>query len=134
MDGPDFGEVTTGFGAFVMVVGLVFVVIAGIIVFAVVKGVKQWSRNNASPITTLAATVVAKRSEMRLTSGSVGDTAPHSTSSRTWYYATFEVPGGTRVELSMSGSDYGQLAEGDRGMLTHQGTRYKGFARTPQDR
>ena len=35
-----------------------------------------------------------------------------------------------RKEFGMSGREYGLLAEGDPGMLTFQGTRYKGFTRS----
>ena len=52
----------------------------------------------------------------------------HTTSS-TWYYATFEVESGDRMELALSGSEYGMLAEGDTGKLTFQGTRYLSFER-----
>ncbi|WP_375200829.1 hypothetical protein [Bacillus sp. RS11] len=34
-----------------------------------------------------------------------------------------------RLELKMSGRDYGQLADGDFAMLTFQGTRYQTFER-----
>ena len=44
-------------------------------------------------------------------------------------YATFQVESGDRMELSMTGTEYGLLAEGDRGKLTFQGTRYLGFER-----
>ena len=55
-------------------------------------------------------------------------TSFHSTTS-TSYYATFQVESGDRMELSMTGTEYGLLAEGDRGKLTFQGTRYLGFER-----
>ena len=51
------------------------------------------------------------------------------TRSSTVYYATFQVESGDRMELRMSGREYGLLAEGDRGKLTFQGTRYRGFER-----
>jgi hypothetical protein len=47
----------------------------------------------------------------------------------THYHVTFEVESGDRMELSMSGSEYGMLAEGDTGRLTFQGTRYLSFER-----
>ena len=47
----------------------------------------------------------------------------------TTYYATFQVESGDRMELPMRGTDYGMLAEGDRGRLTFQGTRFLGFER-----
>jgi len=49
--------------------------------------------------------------------------------SSTTYYVTFEEPSGERRELQVSGQDFGQLAEGDRGHLMHQGTRFNGFTR-----
>ena len=36
---------------------------------------------------------------------------------------------GDRLELRMSGREFGTLAEGDKGKLTFQGTRYRGFER-----
>ena len=39
------------------------------------------------------------------------------------------VESGDRVELTVSGSDYGMLVEGDIGKLSFQGTRYLGFER-----
>ena len=53
----------------------------------------------------------------------------YSPTSSTSYYATFEVESGDRMELSVSGREYGLLAEGDRGRLSFQGTRYLGFER-----
>lgn len=50
-----------------------------------------------------------------------------STSTR--HYATFQVESGDRMEFSITGREYGMLAEGDRGRLTFQGTRYLGFER-----
>ena len=49
--------------------------------------------------------------------------------SSTTYYATFQVESGDRMELRLSGAEYGMLAEGDRGRLTFQGTRYLSFER-----
>ena len=54
--------------------------------------------------------------------------AAHVTSSTT-YYATFQVESGDRMELRLSGAEYGMLAEGDRGRLTFQGTCYLSFER-----
>ena len=47
----------------------------------------------------------------------------------TTYYVTFQVESGDRMELTVSGSDYGMLVEGDIGKLNFQGTRYLGFQR-----
>lgn len=47
----------------------------------------------------------------------------------TTYYVTFEVASGDRMELNITGQEYGLLVEGDWGDLTFQGTRYLGFQR-----
>lgn len=47
----------------------------------------------------------------------------------TTYYVTFQVDSGDRMELSVSGSEYGMLVDGDRGKLSFQGTRYLSFER-----
>ncbi|WP_330601554.1 DUF2500 domain-containing protein [Holdemanella porci] len=52
----------------------------------------------------------------------------HTTTS-TSYYVTFLVESGDRIELCVSGTEYGMLVEGDTGRLTFQGTRYLSFER-----
>jgi len=42
---------------------------------------------------------------------------------------TFLVESGDRIELCVSGTEYGMLVEGDTGRLTFQGTRYLSFER-----
>lgn len=105
----------------VVIIALGFVLVIGILLTAVVRGSMQWSRNNASPVETLTARVTGKRTSV---SGGHGDS-----SASTWYHATFELPDGRRDELAISAKDYAQLAEGDHGQLTRQGTRFKGFRR-----
>lgn len=51
----------------------------------------------------------------------------YHTTSNTTYYVTFQVESGERIELSVSGSEYGKLSEGDERKLTFQGTRYLQF-------
>ena len=41
----------------------------------------------------------------------------------------YEIKGGEQIELRVKRYEYQELEIGDRGMLTHQGTRYKGFER-----
>ena len=103
---------------------LIAAVVIGGFIYAIVSGTKTWVKNNNSPVETVDALVVSKRMNV---SGSGSNNMPNSTS--TWYYVTFELDGGTRIEFSVNGKEYGVLAEGDRGILTHQGTRYKGFER-----
>lgn len=109
------------------------IVIVGIITTAV-RGVSQWSKNNASPRLTVEAAVVGKRIDVtHHQHANAGDqTGAHGyhTASSTSYYVTFQVESGDRMEFSVSGAEYGMLIEGDRGRLSFQGTRYLGFERT----
>lgn len=41
----------------------------------------------------------------------------------------FQIDCDDRMELTVRGSEYGILAEGDVGMLSFQGTRYLGYER-----
>ncbi len=101
-----------------------FVAILGMILVTFVRELSQRNRNNHSPRLTVEAAVVAKRQSFssRRSGGEM-----HTTSTR--YFATFQVESGDRMELQMSGQDYGMLVEGDRGRLTFQGTRYLDFQR-----
>ncbi|MDF2537760.1 MAG: Conserved domain protein histidine-rich [Herbinix sp.] len=116
------------FSVFPFIFMIVFVLIIGLIVYAIVSGASRYHKNNQSPVLTVEATVVSKRTDVshhhnHTTTG----TMDHMSSS--WYYVTFQVESGDRMELSVRGEDFGMLAEGDVGRLTFQGTRYLGFQR-----
>jgi hypothetical protein len=111
-----------------------YVVIAGfVLVFAIiiVQGVRslgQWNKNNHTPVLTVNAKLVAKRTDVRRTNSPQANGIDYP-SSYTAYYATFEVESGDRMEFRLEASEYGMLAESDVGQLTFQGTRYQGFER-----
>lgn len=123
-----------GFGLFQVMFVIVFIVVIGTFVVTAIRGIGQWSKNNQSPRLTVEATVAAKRTDVSVHHhGNAGDASGahgYHTSSSTSYYVTFQVESGDRMELKMSGNEYGFLVEGDRGRLTFQGTRYLGFERT----
>lgn len=123
-----------GFGLLQVMFVIVFVVVIGTFVVTAIRGIGQWSKNNQSPRLTVEATVAAKRTDVSVHHhGNAGDASGahgYHTSSSTSYYVTFQVESGDRMELEMSGNEYGFLVEGDRGRLTFQGTRYLGFERT----
>ena len=106
---------------------LVFVLVLGSIIVTLIRGVGEWNKNNQSPKLTVPATVVAKRPDVHRYPVSTGNVQTMHTS--TYYYATFQVESGDRMEFEISDMEYGMLAEGDRGMLTFQGTRYLNFHR-----
>ena len=117
-----------GFGIFGILFTLIFLMVVGVFFMNAVKGIQQWNRNNHSPRLTVPATVVAKRSDVSHHHHNHGGGAHHTTHSTT-YYVTFQVESGDRMELHVAGQEFGMLIEGDRGMLTFQGTRYLGFER-----
>ena len=112
---------------------LVFALILGMFVLNVVRGIGQWSKNNQSPRLSVEARVVSRRTSVshHHHAGNAAGNHEWHTSSATSYYVTFEVESGDRMEFHLSGPEYGMLAEGDRGRLSFQGTRYLGFERRP---
>ena len=120
---------STGFVLFTMYQFMflaIFLFVLGIFVFNGIKSFGTWRKNNNSPRLTVPATVVTKRADVtRRRSG--GTNGHHHYHTSTNYYVTFEVESGDRMELHMTGSEYGLLVEGDKGKLSFQGTRYLGF-------
>ena len=116
-----------GFGMFGVMFTLMFILVFGIFLVTIVRGIGQWNKNNHSPRLTVPATVVSKRSHTRHHHHNTG--GHHHTHHSTSYYVTFQVDSGDRMELHMTGQEYGMLVEGDKGNLTFQGTRYLGFER-----
>lgn len=121
-----FGLIDTLFPVFFTVI---FFIVIGVFVVTIVKGIGEWNQNNHSPVLTVDAVVVSKRESHSHHHHNDANGVGHTTTS-TSYYVTFEVTSGDRMELGLSGREYGMLAEGDRGKLTFQGTRYKEFQRT----
>lgn len=111
----------------------IFLCALGIFAAAAIRGIGAWNKNNHSPQLSVPARVVSRRTEVSHHSfangGDVTGSQGYSTSSSTWYYVTFQVESGDRMEFSVDGREYGMLAEGDTGKLTFQGTRYLSFVR-----
>lgn len=110
-------------GGFEIMFSLMFILVFGMIVVTIFRGISQWNKNNHSPRLTVDATVVSKR--QNTSHHHHNNHMSHSTT----YYVTFQVESGDRMELHVSGIEYGMLAEGDYGKLTFQGTRYLEFVR-----
>lgn len=102
-----------------------FILVFGIIIITVIKSVTVWNKNNNSPIIAADAKAVTKRSAVN-SHHHRNNTMMHSTTS---YFITFEFESGDRLELGVSSTDYGMIAEGDVGKLTFQGTRFHCFDR-----
>lgn len=108
-------------GGFTVLFTMTFVLIFGMILITLIRGISEWGKNNRSPRLDVSATVMSKRTHTHRNQN-------HGSSSS--YYVTFQVESGDRMEFRMSGREYGLLAEGDKGKLHFQGTRYLGFDRT----
>ena len=98
----------------------IFVVIWFILFFwIIVKNIAQFIENENSPVLTVPATIVDMRRR----------THHHQNHHSHSYHITFVMENGERLELRVKRQEYRELSIGDRGILTHQGTRYQGFAR-----
>lgn len=117
---------------------LMFLAVAGLIVFIFAKGLSEETKNSKAPVQTVSARIVSKRIETNSTDSTMTAFSDSMmTGSRignTQHYVTFEAPDGSRLELRVQGREYGMLAEGDCGELTFQRKRYIGFNRqiTPE--
>ena len=119
---------TLGFDMFGIMFSIVFMLVIGMFIMNAIRGISQWNKNNNSPRLTVEAAVVAKRTNVthHHHGGANGHHHHHTSTS---YYVTFQVQSKDRMELHVSGHEYGMLVEGDQGLLSFQGTRYLGFER-----
>ena len=85
-----------GFGMFGVMFTLMFILVFGIFLVTIVRGIGQWNKNNNSPRLTVPASVVSKR--MNVSHHHHDHHTHHSTS----YYVTFQVDSGDRMELHMT--------------------------------
>lgn len=92
-------------------------------IFIIGKGIAQFIENENSPVVTVHATIV----DMRRKTHHHHSNGHHHHSHT--YHITFQTREGEVLELKVRRYEYRELAIGDTGMLTHQGTRYKGFIR-----
>ena len=92
-------------------------------VYIIAKNTGQFIENENSPVLTVPATIVDMRRKTHHHHSNGHHHHSHS------YYVIFEVENGERLELRVTRLEYNELAVGDRGMLIHQGTRYKCFER-----
>jgi hypothetical protein len=103
----------------IFIIALLLLLLVGFIFVWFKAAAAQVAADNRQPVLSVSAQVVTKRHD---TGGAGGISA-------TSYYVGFELESGERKEFPVSGNEYGMLAEGDKGTLTYQGTRYQGFQR-----
>lgn len=112
------------FGGFQIMFFLMFILIFAVFFIVFFLIIKQWNHNHKSPRLSVKAKIVDKRQEF--------DNHHHQnnhTINAIYYYVTFEVESGDRIELNVDFHSFGMLITGDEGTLTFQGTRYLGFER-----
>lgn len=97
---------------------LFFLLVLGLMIWIVVQNIRTSRQNDRSPKLEVDAIVVTKRTHVSYDNTGT-EVRMHTSSTR--YYATFQVNSGDRMEFAISGQEYGQLAEGDRGTLHFQG-------------
>lgn len=120
-----FGPFGPGGGIAGLMFTLVPLFILGVFAYIVINGIRTWAYNNSQPQLTRPARAVGKRQHVWHSAGNANMAA----SAHTSYYATFEFEDGERIELPVGWRAFGEIAEGDVGMLTNQGTRFFGFER-----
>lgn len=99
------------------------VVIVALIAGTAAANLRRWHKNNTAPQQELKARVAEKRTSV----GGRDEGQVIAPGYACWYYATFEVENGDPLELELTEQQYGQLNEGEEGILKVQGTRYLGF-------
>ena len=112
------------FGLMNAIFPIMFITVVGIIIFSLVQRITTWNKNNQSPRLTVPVVVVAKLENVtQHQHANAGDSSGahgfHTTTS-TSYYVTFQVESRDRIELCVSGAEYGMLVEGDFGRMTFQ--------------
>ena len=94
-----------GFSVMASVFPFLFFIVFGmiLIVFVVtfVRGIGEWHKNNNSPRITVPARVVSKRTSVSHGHHHGANGHMHTTSS-TWYYVTFEVESGDRMDADIA--------------------------------
>jgi len=114
-----------------MFIAIIFILVFGMIIIGIIKGIGQWKYNNSQPILSVVAKVTSKRTHSTSSiHHGAGETGIHRSQSSTTYYIAFEVESGDRMEFMVGGHQYGQLAEDDIGKLNFQGTRFLDFTRS----
>ncbi len=105
-----------------IIVPIIFIIVIGIIVFSLGQGIVTWNKNNQSPRSNVSAVIIAKRENIthhqHANAGDASGAHGFHTTTSTSYYVTFLVESGDRIELCVSGTEYGMLVEGDTGRLT----------------
>lgn len=108
---------------------LIFLLVVGGIIFVIISSINNYAKNKSAPILTTNAKVVTKRINVTHHDSIDPNTHMSNSTSNTKYYVTFETEAGERIELVLSGKEYGLIVENDSGELIYQGEWFKQFKR-----
>ena len=97
-----------------------FAVVFVMLIATAAKGHREKKANDTAPILEQTATVTRRRTHM---SGMIGG----GLRTRAARYVTFVLDNGDRMEFQVRDTAYERLAEGDRGVLRFQGSRFLDF-------
>lgn len=110
---------------------LMFLLVMGAFVYRAVRYARA-PRMSSPAVCTAKRTQVTGHSSATRGAGEASGTGMATTgTTSTWYYASFQLPDGQRLELSLDGREYGQLAEGDSGILNWRDDIFEGLQRNP---
>lgn len=122
-----------GASIFMTIFYVILALIIGFILFAIIRALYIWNKNNHSPKLTVHAEVFTKRQDFSTfrhdTNGGFG----HYNTMYVKYFVLFQLDNGEKIRLKVKPSEYDLLRERDKGMLTYQGSRYLGFEAQPSD-
>lgn len=123
----DFVNSYNPFGLMFTLFPIMFIIVFGVIIFSIVKNISVNMHNNKQPVIPVEAKVVTKRYNVSTHHNTADNNMHHSSS--TFYYVTFELSNGERLEFPVPSYEFGMLVEGDSGTLSFQGTRFVSFVR-----
>lgn len=107
------------------------ILILGIILFNVVRGIVELERNNAQPEISVNAQVIdkgeKKNTNIHYNAGDMTGAHGIYMTDDIFYYVTFQLENGEAMEFYVDAMEYEVLHKDDRGILSFQGTRFQGF-------
>src|SRR5699024_11439909 len=87
-----------------IIIAVVFVIVIGTFIVRAIQGAKQWRENKQSPVFSVAAVVITKRSDVHHQSGA--SNGIRNNSSSTTSFISFEVEIGDQIEFKGGCKDY----------------------------
>lgn len=110
---------------------IMLVLIIAIFTAILFRCIFEWTINKCSAMESVDAFVVAKQQGMiQQQIPNAGDaTGGHgfTLQEQPWYKITFRMTDSTEKEFNVDDQSFRELKEGEKGILTYQGTRYLGF-------